>query len=75
MIYNEAELYNVTLKKKFEETVKFHNTMLKNELNYVNERIVEIIKQKEVLEAKRVQASNEYSAVLAKLAQYGSLAE
>ncbi len=75
LIYNEAKLYNLTLEKKFEETVNFHNKMLQNEIEYINSRISEIYQEKNELNTKRSKFSLNYSVTLDQLAKYGSLAE
>lgn len=75
LLYDEAKIYNLELKRKFEETVNFHNTMLTNELVYIENRIVELIHEKGNATIQRANLTKEYSVVLEKLAQYGSLAE
>ncbi|WP_419820057.1 hypothetical protein [Acinetobacter sp.] len=75
LLYDEAKIYNLELKRKFAETVNFHNTMLINELVYIENRIVELIHDKENAIIQRADLAKEYSVVLEKLAQYGSLAE
>lgn len=75
LMYDEAKVYNIELKKKFKETVTFHNTMLQNELMYIENRVIELIHDKTNLMSERENTAKEYSIVLEKLAQYGSLAE
>lgn len=75
LMYDEAKIYNLDLKRKFEETVIFHNTMLQNELMYIENRVIELIHTKADLMLQRENTAKDYSIVLEKLAQYGSLAE
>lgn len=75
LIYNEANLYNLNLEKKFEETVNFHNKMLQNEIEYINTRVSELYQEENDLNNKRSKFSLDYSITLDKLAKYGSLAE
>ena len=75
LMYDEAKIYNIELKRKFEETVNFHNKMLQNELMYIENRIIELIHNKSDLMLERENIAKDYSIVLEKLAQYGSLAE
>ncbi|MDV7365898.1 hypothetical protein [Acinetobacter baumannii] len=75
LIYDEANLYNVNLKKKFEETVNFHNKMLQNEIAYINTRTHQLHEDYNLLNDDRKQLTINYSTVLEKLAKYGSLAE
>lgn len=75
LIYKEANLYNINLEKKFEETVNFHNTMLQNEINYINSRVAELYNEKDFLNSERSKKAIDYSNTLGQLAKYGSLAE
>lgn len=75
LIYNEANLYNLNLEKKFEETVNFHNKMLQNEIEYINTRVSELYQEENDLNNKRSKFSLDYSKTLDELAKYGSLAE
>ena len=75
LIYNEANLYNLNLEKKFEETVNFHNKMLQNEIEYINTRVSELYQEENDLNNKRSKFSLDYSITLDKLAKYGSLDE
>jgi len=75
LIYNEANLYNLNLEKKFEETVNFHNKMLQNEIEYINTRVSELYQEENDLNNKRSKFSLDYSITLDKLVKYGSLAE
>ena len=43
-IYEEAKLLNIDIQKQFEETILFHNSMLKNEENYLQRRISKLNK-------------------------------
>lgn len=74
-IYAEAKLYGINLSKKFEDTVKFNNSMLSNEIHYLNTRIDELkILQRDDESNRAVDAQN-YSILLNKLSKQGSLAE
>lgn len=75
LIYNEAKLYNIELKNKFDETVKFHNKMLQNELLYIDNRVNQLVEEEVLLKAERSKCAIDYSSVLEQLAKYGSLAE
>lgn len=75
LIYKEANLYNINLEKKFEETVSFHNKMLQNEIHYINSRVAELYNEKDLLNSERSKNALEYSNTLDQLAKYGSLAE
>lgn len=75
LIYKEAEIYNITLQKKFEETVKFHNKMIENERQYLFKRINKINENIEHIQNDRVKLSNLYSQLLEELSQNGSLAQ
>lgn len=74
-MYQEAELYNVKLQKKFEETLKFHQTMLKNEIDYIYSVLQRT--ENDITKLKHeynIQAES-YNKLLNKLAESGSLAE
>lgn len=74
-MYKEAELYNVDLQKKFEETVEFHKAMLDNEVTFI---INTISKNNNIItELKELyaQQTGEYNQLLKKLGESGSLAE
>ncbi|RZH26684.1 hypothetical protein EXD98_16045 [Acinetobacter pittii] len=75
LIYKEANLYNINLEKKFEETVNFHNKMLQNEIEYINSRIFDLYADEINLNEKRTIYTSKYSHTLDQLAKYGSLAE
>lgn len=75
LIYKEAEIYNITLQKKFEETVAFHNRMIENERQYLFKRIKKIDKNIENIQDNRAKITNLYSQLLDELSQNGSLAQ
>lgn len=75
LIYKEANLYNVDLQKKFEETVNFHNKMLQNEIEYIDSRIFNLHQDLNNLNEQRSIFALQYSNTLEQLAKYGSLAE
>lgn len=74
-IYEEANLLNIDVQRKFEETISFHNGMLKNEENYLLKRIAKIDEKLSTLFSIRLSAVENYNSVLSKLGQQGSLAE
>ncbi|UEC24826.1 DUF2326 domain-containing protein [Psychrobacter sanguinis] len=74
-MYEEAQLYNVKLQKKFEETLAFHSKMLQNEVQYIHNAIQKTQNSIANLEAEYSLKAEEYSLQLDKLAQSGSLAE
>lgn len=74
-MYQEAELYNVNLQKKFEETLMFHQTMLKNEVEYINSSLQKTQENITELEIKYSFSAESYNELLNKLARSGSLAE
>ncbi|WP_052433701.1 hypothetical protein [Acinetobacter pittii] len=75
LIYKEAEIYNITLQKKFEETVAFHNKMIENERQYLFKRIKKINQDIEKIQDNRIKSTNLYSQLLDELSQNGSLAQ
>ena len=74
-IYEEAKLLNIDIQKQFEETILFHNSMLKNEENYLQRRISKLNKNIEHLNIERADYTKKYNTVLEKLARQGALAE
>lgn len=74
-MYKEAELYNAQLQKKYDETVAFHQTMLKNEIEFINKTLLKSNERLSVLESEYVLQSKKYNILLKKLGDSGSLAE
>lgn len=74
-IYEEANLLNIDVQRKFEDTINFHNGMLKNEENYLLKRIAKTDEKLNDLFPIRLSAIESYNSVLSKLGQQGSLAE
>lgn len=74
-IYEEANLLNIDVQRKFEDTINFHNGMLKNEENYLLKRIAKNDEKLNDLFPIRLSAIESYNSVLSKLGQQGSLAE
>ena len=74
-MYEEAELYNVALQKKFEETLNFHRKMLENEVKYINSALEKTQSRIKDPEAEYAIVAEEYSKLLEKLGKSGSLAE
>lgn len=74
-IYEEANLLNISVQCKFEDTIKFHNGMLKNEENYLLKRIDKIDEKLNNLLPNRSITVKKYNSILSKLGQQGSLAE
>ena len=74
-MYQEADLYNVELQKKFEETLIFHQTMLKNEVDYIHSALQRTQDNITKLEHEYNIQADTYNKLLNKLAESGSLAE
>ena len=74
-LYEEAELLNINIQNKFEETVSFHNSMLKNEEIYLNKRIEKIVSNINNLKKLWMNLTKEYNTLLDKLSKQGALAE
>lgn len=74
-MYQEAELYNVNLQKKFEETIQFHQKMLQNEVVYINSAMEKVSKNIQILELTYSEEAEKYSGLLKKLGNSGSLKE
>lgn len=74
-IYEEAKLLNIEIQKQFEETISFHNSMLKNEENYLQRRIGKLNKSIETASIERAEFTSKYNDVLQKLSTQGALAE
>ena len=74
-MYKEAKVYNIEIQKKFEETIKFHQEMLANETQFINQCILKSSNQINELEHEHTQLSIQYSDLLKKLGSSGSLAE
>ncbi|WP_180061085.1 hypothetical protein [Acinetobacter sp. YH12124] len=75
LIYKEAKIYNISLQRKFEETVKFHNKMIENERQYLFNRINTINSNIEKLQENRAKTTELYSELLEGLSKNGSLAQ
>lgn len=74
-MYKEAQLYNVELQQKFEETVEFHKAMLSNEIEFINSAIAKNNKKIEELREEYTTQTEKYNYLLKKLGESGSLAE
>lgn len=74
-LYDEAKLLNVDVHRKFEETISFHNSMLKNEERYLETRISSLMKDISIYEERWSNLSNKYNYILVKLGKQGALAE
>lgn len=74
-IYEEAKLLNIEIQKQFEETILFHNSMLKNEENYLQRRISKLNTSIEITSIQRSEFTSKYNEVLQKLSTQGALAE
>ena len=74
-IYKEAEIYNINIQKKFEETIKFHEQMLENEIDFINKAIQKNDANMKALEEEHIHLASHYSELLNKLGSSGSLAE
>lgn len=74
-IYEEAKLLNIEIQKQFEETILFHNSMLKNEENYLQRRIAKLNKTIGDSSNERIKFTQKYNEILEKLSKQGALAE
>ena len=74
-IYKEAQVYNIEIQKKFEETVIFHQEMIENEVNFIKESIHNSSEKLAQLESLHSVLAEEYSVLLKQLAKTGSLTE
>lgn len=74
-MYQEADLYNANIQKKYEETILFHQSMLKNEVSFILNSIEKSIEKLTTLKETYSTASIEYSYLLKDLGDRGSLAE
>lgn len=74
-MYQEAELYNANMQKKYEETILFHKSMLKNEVSFILKSIQKSIEELAILKDIYSTVSIEYSSLLKHLSERGSLAE
>ena len=74
-IYEEANLLNIDIHRKFEKTVEFHNSMIKNEVNYLKDRIKRVENEIEYIQDQYEFITNKYNPLLEKLGNMGSLRE
>lgn len=75
LLYEEAKFYSDTINKSFKEVVGFHNQMIQNEMDYIENKIVYLDKVISELIPQRNELSMQYSALMEKLSKTGSLAE
>ncbi|EAK4147765.1 DUF2326 domain-containing protein, partial [Campylobacter upsaliensis] len=75
LLYDEANFYLDNLHKSFNETVAFHNKMITNEINYLNNRLDKIETDTTQLLCEKNILYKQYSDLLEKLSKTGSLAE
>lgn len=74
-MYEEANMYNVELKKKYDETIRFHESMLENEILFISNSIEKSNSKLNELTSTYKYTANQYSALLEDLGKKGSLAE
>lgn len=74
-LYDEAGYYSENLAKTFDELVVFHNTMVNNECQYLQDAVRTNAKALELLEEEREDEVDRYNTLLAFLGHTGSLAE
>lgn len=74
-LYEEAKLLNIKVQKSFEDTIIFHNSMLKNEETYLISRIDKIANEIQYYESIWSNYTLQYNQVLEKLSRQGALAE
>ncbi len=74
-IYKEAQIYNIDIHKKFEETVIFHQKMIENEVEFIKKSVSKSKEAINSLELEHAKLAEEYSVLLNQLAKTGSLTE
>ncbi|MCL6184919.1 hypothetical protein MU404_16440 [Acinetobacter baumannii] len=74
-LYEEAHLLDINIYKKFEDTINFHNSMLKNEENYLINRIDRLDNNILLYQQEWSDLTRSYNSVLEKLSRQGALAE
>ncbi|ENX25903.1 MULTISPECIES: hypothetical protein [Acinetobacter] len=74
-IYKEAQIYNIDIQKKFEETVIFHQKMIENEVEFIKKSVSKSKEAINSLELEHAKLAEEYSVLLNQLAKTGSLTE
>lgn len=74
-MYKEADMYNVELQKKYDETIEFHKSMLENEISFISNSIAKSCQKLEDLEVIYRDTANQYSTLLEDLGNKGSLAD
>lgn len=72
-MYEEAKLLNISVHSKFEQTVNFHNSMIENEILYLNERIYRITDEINLAQSSYKEITCKYNNILEKLGEMGSL--
>lgn len=74
-MYKEADMYNVALQKKYDETIAFHKSMLENEILFISNSIAKSNSKLTELDSIYIDTANQYSVLLEDLGKKGSLAE
>ncbi len=74
-VYEEAGILDINIHKKFNQTIEFHNSMLSNEISYLEDRIRRNNIEISSLEDEHAQVAGKYNEVLEKLGNMGSLRE
>src|SRR5690606_16494563 len=74
-IYKEAQIYNIDIQKKFEETVIFHQKMIENEVEFIKKSVSKSKEAINSLELEHAKLAEEYSVLLNQVAKTGSLTE
>lgn len=80
-LYDEANYFNDSLPRTFDDLVKFHNIMIKNQMDYLTssvEKYTSLIEEKEKIRLGYINEYNEYLSILGKsgsLAEYNKLNE
>jgi len=74
-MYQEAGIYNVELQREYEETINFHQNMLKNEIRFISNSIQKARGRLSELETRFRLVSTKYSSLLKELGERGSLAD
>ncbi|MGG7468316.1 hypothetical protein [Chryseobacterium arthrosphaerae] len=71
-LYNEAKILIPNLQKKFEEVLAFHNSMVENKIEYINNHLAKLTQRKESLIKEVSPLLKEQSHILRLLDKKGS---
>lgn len=74
-IYNEAGFYNIQMTKTLSEVQSFHNQMIDNEIDYLNNRINKLKDNLAEISSNRDELAVKYNIKIESLSKKGALAE